>query len=123
VFEKPNALAAAAATESVPGGSGNAVLLGKLAKLTNVFGNRTPSEAYGEVVGLVGTRRAGAASDATLKQDVFLQAEAARESLGGVSLDEEMVNLQRYQRAYEAAAKVLSTVDSLLEELLARIGR
>lgn len=123
VVDNPSAIAAAATAESIPGGSGNAVLLGKLASVANIFGNRTASEAYGDVVGMVGTKRASATSDATLKQDVFSQAEAARESLGGVSLDEEMVNLQKYQRAYEAATKVLSTVDTLLEELIARVGR
>ena len=38
------------------------------------------------------------------------------------SLDEEMIAMTKYQRAYEASAKVLSTVDQLLEELLMRLG-
>lgn len=119
----PDALAASDSTLNLPGGSGNAVILGKLSETTNIFGSRTPSQAYGDLVGLVGTKRQGARSDLDLRQDIFAQVKTSREALSGVSLDEEMVNLQRYQRAYEAAGKVISTVDALLEELLAKVGR
>jgi len=46
------------------------------------------------------------------------QVDAARSSAAEVSLDEEMANMVRFQRAYEAAAKFLSTVDQLLGTLL-----
>ncbi|HEY5958118.1 MAG TPA: flagellar hook-associated protein FlgK, partial [Polyangiaceae bacterium] len=123
VFGKPEALAASVDALDLPGGSGNAVLLGKLAETPNVFGNRTPSQAYGDLVGIVGVRRASARSEVELRKNIFDQTQAVRDSTSGVSLDEEMVSLQRYQRAYEAAGKVISTVDGLLEELMARIGR
>ena len=41
-----------------------------------------------------------------------------RESISGVSTDEEMVNLVKYQNAYEAAARLISTIDEMLEALL-----
>jgi flagellar hook-associated protein 1 FlgK len=46
------------------------------------------------------------------------QLNSYRESVSGVSLDEEMVNLIKFQHAYEAAAKLISTVDELLTNLL-----
>ena len=45
-----------------------------------------------------------------------------RQSLSGVSLDEEATNLLRYQRAYEAAARVLSTYDEILDKLINGTG-
>ena len=36
----------------------------------------------------------------------------------GVSLDEEMTNLMRYQKAFEASARVITTVDEMLETVL-----
>jgi flagellar hook-associated protein 1 FlgK len=40
----------------------------------------------------------------------------------GVSIDEEMANLLAYQRAYEAAARVLTAIDAALETLINRTG-
>ena len=39
----------------------------------------------------------------------------SRLSVSGVSLDEEMINLIQFQHAYNASAKVVSTIDSLLD--------
>ena len=41
-----------------------------------------------------------------------------RESISGVSLDEEMVNLIKFQHAYNAAAKLIATTDELLGSLI-----
>jgi flagellar hook-associated protein 1 FlgK len=46
-----------------------------------------------------------------------------RESTSGVSLDEEMSNLLRFQRAYQAAARTLSTMDDAIDTLINRTGR
>jgi len=49
--------------------------------------------------------------------------DAARQAASGVSLDEEMTNMIAYERAYQAAAKVLNAVDSALDTLINGIGR
>ena len=46
------------------------------------------------------------------------QLETFRESYSGVSLDEEMVNLIQFQRAYEASARYISTVDQVMQTLI-----
>jgi flagellar hook-associated protein 1 FlgK len=118
----PDAIAASSALASLPGNSDNAVLLSQLA-VQPAVGARTPAEAYGDLVGDVGARKAAAADDVTTRGAVAAQATAARESTSGVSLDEEMVALSKYQRAYEASSKLISTVDQLLQELMDRLGR
>lgn len=123
VVGKPEAIGASQDAADLPGGSVNAVLLGKLADVTNIFGSRTPSQAYGDLVGEIGVSRAGARTEVELRENIFQQTQAVRDSTSGVSLDEEMVNLQRFQRAYEAAGKVIAVVDGLLEELMAKVGR
>jgi len=44
--------------------------------------------------------------------------ENLKSSISGVSLDDEMVNLIKYQRSFEAAAKVVQSVDELFDTLL-----
>ncbi len=120
---QPDRFAAAANVAELPGGSDNAALLSALSmSKTASGGTRTISEAYSDIVGDFGMRKASAASEGQLRQGVLSQVEALRESESGVSLDEEMISLTRYQRAYEASAKVISTVDELLRELIARVG-
>lgn len=49
--------------------------------------------------------------------------EDRRQSVQGVSLDEEMTNLIRFQRGYEASARTMSTLDEMLDTLINRTGR
>lgn len=45
-----------------------------------------------------------------------------RASYSGVSLDEEMADLMKFQRAFQASARVMNTVDSMLELIVTRLG-
>jgi flagellar hook-associated protein 1 len=49
--------------------------------------------------------------------------ENRRQSVSGVSMDEEMSNLVRFQRAYQASARAMSTMDEMLDVLINRTGR
>src|SRR4051794_24636629 len=46
-----------------------------------------------------------------------------RESVAGVALDEEMSNLVRFQRAYQASSRAMSTLDEMLDVLINRTGK
>lgn len=60
-----------------------------------------------------------AADDALQTQQLILaQAQAQRDSVSGVSLDEEAINLLQYQKAYEAAAKFLRIADEMTQTIL-----
>ncbi|HSK21915.1 MAG TPA: flagellar hook-associated protein FlgK [Egicoccus sp.] len=73
------------------------------------------------VVGLAGEVRASKAT-ADGARAVSVGADLARVSEHGVSLDEEMVGLVRYQRSLEAASRVMTTVDQALDVLVNRVG-
>jgi flagellar hook-associated protein 1 FlgK len=72
----------------------------------------------GTLTGGLGSLIDGAGSELTLRESTVAHATTLRESASGVSLDEEMVNLSRYQRAYEASLRVLRTADEMLAELV-----
>jgi flagellar hook-associated protein 1 len=118
VAGQPANIAAALDNAALPGDSSNAVLLSQLSSSPIVGGTSSAAEAYGNIVGDVGMRRAASQSDVSLRQGILQQATAARESVSGVSMDEEMVNLQKYQEAYQANGKLLTVVNGLLQDLL-----
>jgi flagellar hook-associated protein 1 FlgK len=122
VSGNPAAIAAASTAASLPGGSGNAVALADIFN-TPLSGGRTAAETYGDIVGDIGQRKAAVAQAVDTQNAIKEQVQAMRESVSGVSLDEEMVSLTKYQRAYEAAGRVLTTVDELLQDLINRVGR
>lgn len=57
-------------------------------------------------------------SSTLLKDAVDMQ----RQSLSSVSLDEEMINMVRYQQAYSAASRVITSMDEMLDTLINRTG-
>ncbi|HEY8532332.1 MAG TPA: flagellar hook-associated protein FlgK [Micromonospora sp.] len=59
---------------------------------------------------------------AEIQERVTANVDAARLAAAGVNLDEEMISLLAHQRAYEAAARVITTLDSMLETLINRTG-
>lgn len=56
------------------------------------------------------------------QETLLAQLEQQRQSVSGVNLDEEMANMVRYQHAYNAAARLITTVDEMLETVINRMG-
>ncbi|MCH2108741.1 MAG: flagellar hook-associated protein FlgK [Polyangiaceae bacterium] len=123
ILNAPEKVAASDSLATAPGSGVNALAL------TEVFdqpvagaGLETPGNAYANIIASVGRRKAVAANDLELRSAMKDQYFQMKESISGVSLDEEMVALTKYQRAYQAASKVLTTVDEMLEELMTRLA-
>ena len=117
-------VAAASSAGTLPGDAGNALLLAGVADspIAGLDG-QDPGEAYGRLVGRVGQRKSQAASTLANREAMAAQIQTMRDSVSGVSLDEEMVAMTQYQRAFEAASRVFTTADQLLEDLINTLGR
>jgi len=63
-----------------------------------------------------------ATNRSTVQTRITERAESERESIAGVSLDEEMTNLIATQHAFEASSRVLTAVDEMLDVLINRTG-
>jgi len=79
-------------------------------------------DGYQRLVNGFGTAVASVQRLAGNQSVMTTQVDAAREQLTGVSLDEESVNMVMAQRSYEAAARVMTAVDSILDTLINRTG-
>jgi flagellar hook-associated protein 1 FlgK len=78
--------------------------------------------AWSQHVVNVGVQTRTAAQRATNAESTRAMADDLLTAQAGVNLDEETVNLLAYQRAYEAAARVITSVDEILDTLINRTG-
>jgi len=120
VAGQPRRLAAAQDATALPGDNRNALALQALASSTTASGGtRTASDAFADVGTEIGTLVRTALRDRDYTDDAKVQIENLRSSISGVSLDEEMLNMTRYQRAYQGSLEVVRVADEMLSTLLA----
>jgi len=97
-----------------------ALQLAQLGSATqSALGDQTFNDNYDAAVAALGESLSTANTQVTNQTAVAQMYSAQRSSISGVSVDEEMTNLMSFQRAYEASAKLVSTVDTLLGDTLA----
>ncbi len=77
-----------------------------------------PLDTYSDLVSQTGNLTAQADAEVNASTVSLNQLNDQRGALSGVSIDEETTNLMNYQRAYEAAARVVTTVDELTQSVL-----
>lgn len=110
-------LIAASSAANQPGNGQNALVI------AGFRGGAAIDGAYTALVTDIGADSSDARRSA-LNSSVLVDAlESRRQSLSGVSLDEEMTNIVKYQRGYQAAARALSAMDELIDVLINRTGR
>jgi flagellar hook-associated protein 1 FlgK len=78
---------------------------------------------YRALVVALGVEASVAARDVEVQKVISTQVDAARESVSGVNLDEEMTNMLQFQHAYSAAARMITAIDETLDVLINRTGR
>jgi flagellar hook-associated protein 1 FlgK len=116
---------AAATVTGKQGDNTNALRLIAMAddKTLGPLGGATIGGAYSQLVTTIGSDSSNAAR-ATSNAKVLVDALTnRRDSVSGVSLDEEMTNMIRYQQGYQAAARALTAMDDALSLLITRTGR
>ena len=107
----------AAASAGAPGGNGNAIAVANIAN-QSVLSGATITQAYGNLGAQVGRDIATAQQNQTAQQSLVDQANQARATTTGVSLDEEAAELIQFQQAYQAAGQMVSTLNSLTQVVI-----
>lgn len=106
------------------GDNSNALRLAGLQQaLTLANGTASFDGAYTTLVADVGTLTRQAEINTAAQERLLEQAQAERDSISGVNLDEEAANLLKFQQAYQAAAQVIATADLMFETLLGAVRR
>lgn len=114
-------VAAALDTTARPGDGSNALLIAGLQN-QNIVAGTTADNYYKNLIARLGVD-AQESGRMTLNQQALVdQLAKRRESISGVSLDEEMTNLIQYQYAYQGAARVVTVLDDMLNTLINRMA-
>ena len=103
--------------------SGNGVIANQIADLQNEYliQNIKFSDYYNSLLGEVGSKVQEAKFLRTSQEMVVTALQNQRDSVSGVSLDEEMSNLVKYEQAYQAASRMISVADELIQSVLSLI--
>jgi len=108
----------AASSDGSAGSNGNLANLAAIQTATLPAG-QSPTDAYASLVYSVGSATANATAQSTATAASLLQLTNQSNSISGVSINEESVNLVNLQQAYSAAARVVSTIQQLFSVVLA----
>lgn len=84
---------------------------------SKIIGYSTPIDFYRAIVSEVGVYSSSAQTQKSFQQSLIEEIEKRRQDVSGVSLDEEAVNLIKYQKMYEASARVIKVANEILATL------
>lgn len=110
-------LIAAAASPSAPGDNRIANILSSL-QYKKTVNDSTMDDYYASVVGQVGIEANRANTAMQSQKDILSQLNNLRESISGVSLDEETTKMIEFQKNYEASARLIKTADEMMDTVL-----
>jgi len=116
-------LIAAASLTGGPGSNLNAqALAGIRDRKLPALGSASLEQNYANFLFKVGADSRLATDGLNTQDAILLQLQNQRDTFSGVSLDEEAVNIIRYQKAYESTARFMQVVNGLTDEILRLVG-
>lgn len=113
---------AAAASPSAGDGS-HAFAMANLLDVPGKVGAGSIRDAYRSLVGQVGADRMEVKIRAENAEGLLRNIEYQRQSVEGVSLDEEVARIVQHQLGYQAAARVITAIDEMISTVVGRMGR
>jgi flagellar hook-associated protein 1 FlgK len=115
----PQFVAASQTAITIPGDNRNMHVIADLQNIAQAaLGNATFNRRYGQIVhdiGMVAQDNDRRLNVAQVKSE---QSESLRASVEGVSIDDEMIDLTRFQKHFEANSRIVSTVNQLLDSIM-----
>lgn len=124
VLASTSAIAASDSAANVPGGSANALALAQLERTAITIGAGTAQagDYYASLIGRIGTDADQANRFRLVHEGIATASQNRRDAVAGVNIDEEVADMVKFQRSYAAAARMVTTMDQLLETVVERLG-
>jgi flagellar hook-associated protein 1 FlgK len=112
-------IAAASASANLPGDNSMALQIAQLAQASiSDLSGTTFSGYYNGIVSNVGITSKAAEDSLTYDDNLSFELQNKREAVSGVSLDEEAANLIKFQRSFEAGARLIKITDELMQVVI-----
>jgi flagellar hook-associated protein 1 len=119
----PSQLAVASASGVVDGATARRIGdLSDEAAASAALGAAGPSQRWRELATTLGVQTQSLNRTVTVQEAVVSTADDANEAIAGVNMDEEMTGMLAFQRAYQASARVITTVDEMMDTLINHTG-
>ncbi len=106
----------------LPGDGSNALKLSELRNDVEMFTWGSPDDYFKSLISNLGVDAQEAIRMTDNQQVLVNQIENSRQSISGVSLDEEMANMVRFQHSYNASARMITTIDEMLDKIINGMG-
>ncbi|TGM46269.1 flagellar hook-associated protein FlgK [Leptospira vanthielii] len=84
--------------------------------------SKTTDDFYNSLISRLGTEAREAKQEYTTQNELMVELENMRQSVMGVNLDEEMANMVQFQQSYNASARMISTLNEMLDTIINRLG-
>nr|MBX2839218.1 hypothetical protein [Gammaproteobacteria bacterium] len=111
------------ANTTAQGNNGNGLAIAALQTSSVMTGDATFNESYSAMVSRVGGQTRSLQTRSAALDNMRIDAIERQQSVSGVNLDEEAVNLTRYEQAYQASAQIIATADTLFQTVLSAVSR
>ena len=114
----------AAASTQITGDSTNAqsILDLRHSKVFGALGNiQDFDEFYNDIISKFGTKAQQAEQMSQNQNKLVTEIQNKRDTISGVSMDEEMANMLKYQHAYEASARMFNVIDEMMQTVIERL--
>lgn len=115
-------ISAAATPEGSPGDGDNALNLAEVRHNVGLFAWGSPDDFVKSLVSNLGVDAQDAIRNGKNEEVLLNQIEFNRQAIMGVSLDEEMANMVKFQQSYNACARVMTTLDEMIDLIVNRLG-
>jgi flagellar hook-associated protein 1 FlgK len=115
-------IAASSSMDGLPGDGTNALYLASSRDNIELFDWGSPDDFVKSLVSNLGVDAQEATRMVTNQTALIEQVEISRQSISGVSLDEEMAEMIKFQHAYNANARMITAVDEMLDIIVNRLG-
>ena len=121
-IEDLNKIAAATEKDLLPGDGSNALKLANTRDNLGMFSEGKPEDFLKSLISNLGVDTQEAMRNAANQAILTAQVDMERQRISGVGQDEELSNMIRFQHAYNASARMITTMDEMLDVIINMVG-